>query len=193
MNQAATRPKTEDDKRGSGGQGRAPEPRFLVVGQVLGAHGLRGELKVRVLTDDPLRFRRLQQVFLGLDDRTPVPWTVRGSRLHKGNVLLMLEGCNDRTTVETLRGFLVHVPLEEALSLEEGEYYEHQIVGLEVWTVAGEELGTVAEIIFTGANEVYVVRGDSRNEILVPAIESVVLEVDLETERILIELPEELR
>jgi 16S rRNA processing protein RimM len=193
VNRAATRPKTADDERGSGGQGRAPEPRFLVVGQVLGAHGLHGELKVRVLTDDPLRFRRLQQVFLGLDDRTPVPWTVQGSRLHKGNVLLMLEGCNDRTTVETLRGYWVHVPLEEAIPLEEGEYYEHQIVGLAVWTVAGEQLGTVAEIIFTGANEVYVVRDDSRSEILVPAIESVVLEVDLETGRILVELPEELR
>jgi 16S rRNA processing protein RimM len=102
-----------------------------------------------------------------------------------------LAGCDDRAVAETLRTYLIQVPLEEAIPLEEDEYFEHQILGLEVWTAAGELLGEVAEILYTGANEVYVVRGHSpRREILVPAIEDVVQVVDLEAGKLVVELPE---
>jgi 16S rRNA processing protein RimM len=164
----------------------------LVVGKIVGAHGIRGELKVELMTDDPHRFQWLDRVFLGLDDQEPVLRALAGYRLHKGRALLQLEDCRDRTTAQALRGQLVQVPLEEAISPEEGAYFEHQILGLEVWTVAGELLGEVVEIIFTGANDVYVVHGSDpdRREILIPVIEGVVLEIDLEGGRLTVELPE---
>jgi 16S rRNA processing protein RimM len=81
---------------------------------------------------------------------------------------------------------LVQVPLEEAAPLSEDEYYIYQIMGLEVWTSEGEHLGRVSDVLFTGANEVYVVEGE-RGEMLVPAIEDVVKEVDLEGGRLIVE------
>jgi 16S rRNA processing protein RimM len=143
-------------------------------------------MKVEILTDFPGRFSLLRKVYLG---PKAVPFNLEGFRLHKGAALLKLEGCHDRTTVEKLRGQLVQIPLEEAMPLQEGEYYEHQIVGLAVWTAGGEYLGTVNEVIFTESNEVYVVRGEGR-EILIPAVEGVVLEIDLAQGRLMVELME---
>ncbi len=191
MNQAA-RPQQDEKERGSEAQRRALEPRYLVVGQVIGAHGLRGELKVRLLTDDPHRFAQLKRVFVGLEDEDPVAWILQSYRIHKNYALLQLEGCDDRTTVQTLTGLLIQVPREEAIPLEEDEYFEHQILGLSVWTVDGSHLGTVDEIIYTGAHEVYVIQdsGAAQREILIPAIRDVVLEVDLDAGRLIVELPE---
>jgi 16S rRNA processing protein RimM len=185
----AARQSSQDKQRGSGAREQAPEPRFLAVGQVSGAHGIHGEIRVTILTEDPQRFGRLRRVWLGRDDQEPTPWTLEGFRLHKGRALLKLEGCDDRSMAESLRPNLVLIPLEEAIPLEEDEYYEHQIVGLEVWTTSGEQLGKVEDILYTGANEVYIVRDQAPGgrEILIPAIEDVVVEIDLEAGRITIE------
>jgi 16S rRNA processing protein RimM len=148
-------------------------------------------LKVAILTDDPQRFGLLDRVFVGQEDESPVARAIEGFRLHKGRALLRLEGCTDRTAAEALRGYLVQIPSEESLPLEEGEYYEHQILGLEVWTASGEYLGELVEIIYTGANDVYVVEPSDANgkDILVPALEDVVLDVDLDAGRLVVELP----
>lgn len=191
MNDAVPRQLAEG-QRGSGQKVGAPEPHYLAVGQVVGVHGLRGELKVEILTDDPHRFRRLRRVFVGREDEEPVPRRLQGYRLHQGRALLKLEGCDDRAAAEALRGMLIQVPFKEALPLQEGEYYEHQIVGLSVWTTAGEHLGSVAEILYTGANDVYVVHSTApdRREILLPAIVQVVRQVDLDAGRLIVELPD---
>jgi len=169
--------------------GRADDragPRYLAIGRVARPWGTQGELKVEIMTDFPDRFALLRKVYLG---PKAVPFALEGFRLHKGSALLKLEGCHDRAAVEKLRGQLVQIPIEEAMPLEEDEYYEHQIVGLAVWTVGGEYLGTVDEIIFTGSNDVYVVRGEGR-EILIPAIENVVLEINLAKGRLIVEMME---
>ena len=180
------------EAQGSGEQRRNSEPRFLVIGKVIGAHGIGGELKVRVISKDPNRFGRMEQIYIGLDEHEPEPRTLERFRLHKGYALLKLAGIGDRDAAASLRGYLLHVPFKDAIPLEEGEYYQFQILDLEVWTVLGEHLGKVAEIIETGANDVYVVRGTfpGHQEILIPAIESVVLEIDLEGARMVVELPE---
>jgi 16S rRNA processing protein RimM len=189
--QDAERQETKKAQQGSGAQGRAPEPRFLVIGRVAGVHGLRGELKVDILTDDPDRFGLLERVFVGLEDEEPVSWPLEGYRLHKGRALLKLANCDDRPAADALRGYLIQVPLEEALPLEEGQYFEHQVIGLDVWTADGEYLGKVVEILYTGANEVYVIGGGpAGRELLIPAIEEVVLEVDLEGGRLVVKLLE---
>ena len=169
----------------------------MAVGQIIGVHGVRGEVKATVLTDDPDRFDLLTRVLVGPDGAEPVPYGLEGYRFHQKWVLIKLEGIDDRARAETLRDQLIQVPLEEAIPLTAGEYYEHQIVGLEVWTADGRNLGEVVEILYSAAHEVYVVRGaDAQSskgglrEVLIPAIASVVLSVDLEAGRLVVELPE---
>ena len=188
--QSAT--KRSEEAEGSGEQRRDSEPRFLVIGKVIGVHGVGGELKAQIISEDPHRFGRLEQVYAGLEDSEPVPWTLERFRLHKGHALLKFAHCRDRDTAQSYRGYLLHVPLEEAIPLEEGEYYEYQVLDLDVWTISGEHLGKVVEIIDTGANDVYVVHGayPGHPEILLPAIKSVVLEIDLDGGRMVVELPE---
>lgn len=162
------------------------EPRYLVIGRVARPWGTRGEVKVEIMTDFPERFSLLRKVYLGPE---AVPFTLEGFRLHKGAAILKLGGYHDRTSVEKLRGQWVQIPIEEAVPLDQDEYYEHQIIGLAVWTAAGEHLGTVDEVISTKPNDVYVVRAEGR-EILIPAIEDVVLEINLAQGRLVVELME---
>lgn len=161
------------------------EPRYLVVGKIVAPWGVRGEVKVALETDFPERFKRLKRVYLG---EKVTSFALEGSRLHKRHALLKLGGCDDRHAAEKLRGLLVQIPIEEAMPLGEEEYYVYQIVGLDVWSTEGKHLGKVSEVLFTGANDVYVVRGE--REILIPAIEDVVLEVDLANGRLTVELME---
>jgi 16S rRNA processing protein RimM len=139
---------------------------------------LWGELTVEVLTDFPERFDTLKTAFLG-DAQHADAWQVMGTRWKNDQVLLSLEGCGDRTTAERLRGLLVQIPIEEAMPLAEDEFYPHQLVGLDVVSVTGEGLGKVSEVIFTNANEVYVVSGP-RGKILLPAIADVIDDINLE-------------
>ncbi|MBN1659231.1 MAG: 16S rRNA processing protein RimM [Anaerolineae bacterium] len=157
---------------------------------MIGVHGIRGEIKVDLLTDDPDCFQTLRHVLIGVMDQEPIPWPLEGYRLHKGRALLKLGGCDDRTCAETMRGQLVQIPIEETAPLKDDEYYEHQIVDLEVWTSGGEQLGSVVEILYTGANEVYIVQTDGGSEMLIPAIDSVVRSIDLEAGRIVVDLME---
>jgi 16S rRNA processing protein RimM len=159
-------------------------PCLLVIGEVLRPHGVKGEIRVRVLTDNPERFGSLDWVYVGATlDRV----RVEGARVHNAYVLLKLEGYDDRAAVEPLRQALVQIPVDEALPLGQGEYFLHQIVGLGTWTVQGEYLGRVREVLVTGANDVYVVRGP-KGEILLPAIEEVVRTIDLEGGRLVVEM-----
>jgi len=161
----------------------------LVIGRVAAPRGVRGELRVEIQTDTPERFYGLREVFLG---EQLMPFEVRRARLHEGQALLQLKGIDDRNAAEQWRGALIYVPMTEAIPLEENEYYYHQIEGLQVITVEGEVLGKVTEIIATGANDVYVVRGEG-GEILLPAIEDVIVEVNLEEGILRVKLLEGLR
>ena len=148
--------------------------------------GVRGEVKVEILTDWPERFALLEYVYLG---EGAIPYRLEWFRLHRRYALLKVAGCDDRNAAEALREQLVQIPPGEAMPLDEDEYYVHQIEGLEVWTDEGESLGRVVEVLFTGSNEVYVVRGP-QGEVLIPAIADVVLQVDLEGGKLIVRLME---
>lgn len=154
------------------------------MGRVLGARGVRGELKVAVLTDFPERFQRGATVWAAGEPRT-----VRGARNHLGALLLLLDGIDTREEAAALGGALLEVPEHTLAALEEGTYYRFQIVGLEVVTAAGEPLGRVAEVLETGANDVYIVRSEDA-ELLLPATEDVVRQVDVARGRMVVELIE---
>jgi 16S rRNA processing protein RimM len=117
---------------------------------------------------------------------------VERARLHQGVVILKLGGCDTRNDAETLRNQWLQIPAEEALPLEEGEFFYYQLVGLQVETAAGEVLGELQEILQTGANDVFVVRGPG-GELLLPDIPDVILDVDPEAGRIVVQIPAGLR
>ncbi len=158
-----------------------------MVGRVSRPHGVRGEVRVEIVTAYPERLAQRADFYLARPDSPDVVqrYPVEGLRLHRETLLLKLGGCDDRNEAEELRGMLVQIPTEEAVPLEEGEYYHFQIIGAAVETESGEALGRVVEVLETGANDVYIVRGP-RGELLVPAIESVVRELGLDAKRVVI-------
>ena len=182
------RPTRGSEGRGSDGAQDAAEPRFIAIGRILRPHGIRGDVLVEVLTDFPERFKTLRAVYLG-NALEAEPRQVRQARWHNHRILLGLEGCEDRTGAEQLRGLLVQVPIQEVMPLPEDEYYPYQLVGLYVVTGEGAELGKLSEVVFTNANEIYVVTGP-RGKILLPAIADVIERVDLEEGRIVVNLIE---
>ncbi len=167
----------------------AAEPRFLIIGQVLRPHGVRGEMHVTIHTDVPERFTWLERVFISKDENDPAPRPVPMERVrfHRGNALLKLGGYDTREQVDLLRTWWLMVPEEEAIPLDEGEYYLYQLEGLEAYTDEGEHLGTVSEVLQTKANNVFVVQGPA-GELLLPDTEEVVLEIDMDAGRITVHL-----
>lgn len=165
---------------------RPNPPQYLAIGEIVAPRGVLGELRVQIISDEPNRFLALTHVYLGPEH---TEFSVRRSRVHKGQALLQLFGVDDRDAAEAWRGATVYVSLDEAVPLEEGEFYHYQVLGLDVVTDAGESLGRLREILPTGANDVYVVRG-KRGEILLPAIKDVVLEIDLQAGVMRVHLPE---
>ncbi len=160
-------------------------PRFLVIGQVIKPHGIRGEVVVDTHTDNPERFSWLHSVYIGRTN--PKQVVVEGVRYHKSRVLLKLAGYDSRQDAEILRSKWLLVAEEEAIPLEAGEYYLHQIIGMEVFSEDGTHLGQVTGLLETKANNVFIVDGPL-GEVLLPDIEDVVIEVDIEQGRLLVHL-----
>lgn len=117
------------------------------------------------------------------------PHRIASIRPHRGGYLVYLHGCSDREAAEALRGAELQLRREDGPPLPEGVYYHWQILGLQVVTEDGQRLGEVAEILETGANDVYVVRSPDRPEVLLPALRSVLLQVDEQAEQLLVRLP----
>jgi 16S rRNA processing protein RimM len=170
---------------GSGGEDRLPEPKFLTVARVLRAWGIRGDLKVKPFTDRPDDLAGLKQVFVGPQQ---IRYDVKSFRSYQGNWLLTLEGVETRAAAERLHGQWIAIPREAQRPLDENEYRSYQIIGLCVETSEGETLGTLTEILKTGANDVYVVQSE-RGEILLPARAEVIKSIDLENGRMIVDLP----
>ncbi len=162
------------------------EPQFLVVGRVLRPHGVRGELRVEIHTDYPERFAEYGHVYIG---EPLTRYKIKKHRFHHDLVLLTVAGIDNRNQAESLRGQWVWIHRENAIPLQEGEYYTYQVLGLHVITDAGVELGQVAEIIETGANDVYVVQGRT-GQVLLPAIPEVVVQVDIPAQKMIVHLLE---
>jgi len=164
---------------------------FLAIGKVLRPHGVRGELLLETLTEFPAHLAEVEMVYVG-DAESPQPHPLRRARLHQRDLLIQLADCLDRDAADAYRGQMVFIQTEQAAPLPPGRYYHHQIIGLTVVTDEGEALGQVAEILETGANDVYVVAGPS-GEILLPALQSVIQQIDLDAKKMMVHLLEGLR
>lgn len=154
----------------------------LRIGVISKTHGIRGEVKVYPTTDSPMRFETLDEVKLKIG-RTEKTLKIESVRYFKNLVILKFEGIDNINDVERYKGAELYIPREEGEELDEDEYYIADIIGIEVYTEAGELLGTVRDVLETGANDVYAVTRPGKKELLLPAIRDCVKEVDLENNR----------
>lgn len=152
---------------------------FLTVGKIINTHGIRGELKVKPTTDDVNRFKSLKEAYI--DEKEVV---VSGCKFQPGKVILKIEGIESIEEAERLKNKLIKVKREKAVQLPEDTYFAVDIIGCEVYEETGNKIGTVDDIIYTGSNDVYWVKGE--NEVLIPALKDIVLEIDINNKKIII-------
>jgi 16S rRNA processing protein RimM len=164
--------------------GAPPERVRLTIGTILAPHGVRGEFKVRLQTDDPEHLLTIKRLYLG-DETTPR--TVLGARLHAGNALIRLQGISTPETVERFRGMPLRIRGADARPLAANEYFLYQMIGLEVFDESGNRLGQVADLMETGANDVLVIAPeDGGTDILLPSHPDVIVAMEPATGRIVV-------
>jgi 16S rRNA processing protein RimM len=161
---------------------------YIAIGSIVGVHGIRGEVKVMPLTDFPERFKPGQRVYVG-NETDATETKIVAARPHQSMWLVKLASVPDRNAAELLRDQYLLIPEGDVMPLSEHENYVHDLIGIAVVTETGEPLGTLEDVLFTAANDVYVVAGPE-GEILIPALRTVVLEVDLDARRMVVQLPE---
>jgi 16S rRNA processing protein RimM len=163
----------------------------LVVGRVVKAHGVTGEVVVEVRTDDPDNRFAPGTVLRGRPKTGPQrEYVVDAAREHSGRLLLRLDGVADRESAESLRGTVFLVDSEDLPPIEDpDEFYDHQLEGLQVLTTTGTPVGSVAEVLHTAAGELLSVRTDE-GEVLVPFVSAIVTSVSLADQTIEIDPPE---
>lgn len=151
---------------------------FFQVGVISSTHGIRGEVKVFPTTDDAGRFQDLKRVILDAG-KEQIPLEIQNVKFFKQFVILKFKGIDNINDIERYKGRPLLVSREDAVELEEDEYYIADLIGMEVRTDEGE-VGTLKDVIETGANVVYVVEFETYGEVLIPAIHECILNVDIE-------------
>lgn len=152
---------------------------YVSAGTITSTHGIRGEVKVYPTVDDPDRFSSFGKVLLS-NGKTEVEAEIEKVKYFKNLVIVKFRGIDDINDVMKYRRWNILVTREDAADLQEGQYFEVDIIGLKVVTDDDREIGKITEILHTGANDVYTVKGESGKEILIPAIQQCILDVDLE-------------
>ncbi len=167
------------------GSPQTGEPVFIAVGRIRRPHGLSGEVLVEILTDFPERIVPGMLLYVGENRSTMY---IKTSRPHHKGLLLSFEGITDPVQAGAYRNQMLCVFADDRPELPDGEYYHHQLLGLQVITDQGQMLGVLADILQTGSNDVYIVRSDAGADILLPAIDSVMLNVDLDRKEMVVHL-----
>lgn len=169
--------------------------KYMEIGTIVNTHGIKGEMKVIPSTDDIKRFELLKTVFVQTrEGLTEFP--ILSVRYMKNFVLLQLENINDMTEAEKLKTCLLKIPKELALPLEENEFYVGDLYNMQVVSDQGERLGEIVEVLFTGSNDVYIVKDKTNPDIkdlLIPAIKDCILNVDIDENTMTVHLLEGLR
>jgi len=163
---------------------------FMNIGKIINTHGIKGEVKVMPLTDYPERFELLKKVLIekkGVKNT----YTIVSVKYFKQTVILKFSEVNDMSEAEKLKDAMVIIDRKDAIKLPEDSFFIDDIVGCEVFDEKRGFLGKVHDIIQTGSNDVYIVQGtDNYKEVLVPALKAVVKNIDIESKRIDVTLPE---
>jgi 16S rRNA processing protein RimM len=181
------RPDTDNLPAQTTGSPQPGEPVFLAVGFLRRPHGVEGEILMEVLTDFPERLRSGKLVYVGEDH---LPMRITHRRTQDRALLITFPGIDTPEAAGNLRNRRVYIKADSLPDLPEGQYYHHQLLGLRLLDEGGLEIGVLTEIIETGANDVYVATSVEGKEILFPAIESVILGVDLVRNEMRVKLPD---
>ncbi|MEU3946765.1 ribosome maturation factor RimM [Streptomyces sp. NPDC029526] len=161
----------------------------LVVARIGRAHGIKGEVTVEVRTDEP-ELRLGPGAVLATDPPSAGPLTIETGRVHSGRLLLRFEGVRDRTGAEALRNTLLIADVDpDERPEDEDEYYDHQLIDLDVVTVDGTAVGRITEISHLPAQDLFVVERPDGSEVYVPFVEEIVTVIDLEEQRAVIDPP----
>lgn len=165
---------------------------YYNVGKIVNTHGIKGEVRVIAITDfEDERFQPGSRLyFFKQDNDEPVELIVRTHRKHKQFNLLSFEDYPSINDVEQFKGGLLKVHEKDLGELDEGEFYYHEIIGSSVYTTSGLLIGEIKEILSPGANDVWVVKREGKKDALIPYIDQVVKEVNVEEKEIVIELME---
>ena len=162
---------------------------YLEVGQIVNTNGLKGFLKIKPFTDDIKRFEKLEKVYIEKGKQL-IEFKIQDVKYVKDMVLLKLEGIDDINEAQKYRNFYIKINREDSVELEENSYFIVDIIGSEVFTDDNKLLGKVVDVFQTGSNDVYTVKTDDGKEILLPAIEDVIKNVDIKNKKIIVHLLE---
>ena len=181
--------KKESEGQNQSGLLKNGKPAFLAVAKIHKPHGLNGEVSAELLTDFPERLIKGKQVYIG---ENHFPAQIDTIRKMDKKLLISFVDHYSRDSVGYLRNEIVYVQGEDLPVLEDNEYYHHDLIGMRVFSIEEKEIGVLIEIILTGANDVYVIKPHNRDskEILIPAIKSVVKEVDTKNKKMIVKLQE---
>ncbi|MFE4666488.1 ribosome maturation factor RimM [Streptomyces sp. NPDC056716] len=161
----------------------------LVVARIGRAHGIKGEVSVEVRTDEP-ELRLAPGAVLATDPAATGPLTIETGRVHSGRLLLRFAGVQDRTAAEALRNTLLIADIDpEEMPEGDDEYYDHQLIDLDVVTADGAEVGRITEISHLPSQDLFIVERPDGSEVLIPFVEEIVTEIDLDEQRAVIDPP----
>ncbi|MFH8939047.1 ribosome maturation factor RimM [Streptomyces griseosporeus] len=161
----------------------------LVVARIGRAHGIKGEVTVEVRTDEP-ELRLAPGAVLATDPASAGPLTIETGRVHSGRLLLRFEGVADRTAAEALRNTLLIADVDpDELPEGEDEYYDHQLIDLDVVLADGTEVGRITEISHLPTQDLFIVERPDGTEVMIPFVEEIVTEIDLEGQKAVIDPP----
>lgn len=163
--------------------------KYLELGQIVNVKGLKGEVKVNSFTDDNTKFERIPKVFLKRKENL-TEYEIEKVGYAKNQVIIKFKGINTVEEAETLRNSYIVVDREIFGELPEGVYYIADLIGLDVYTESNEYLGKVDDIFSTGSNDVYVVKDELGKQKLLPGIDEVIKQIDLESGKIIVNLIE---
>ncbi|MEH7122880.1 ribosome maturation factor RimM [Bacillus sp. JJ1773] len=163
--------------------------KWFNVGKIVNTHGIRGEVRIISKTDfADERYKSGNRLFLFMpQSKSPLELTVKTHRTHKNFDLVTFDGYNNINQVENMKGGILKVPESQLGALDEDEFYYHEIIGCIVTTIDGEEIGKISEVLSPGANDVWVIKGKGGKEVLIPYIESVVKEVNVNAKMVIID------
>ncbi len=170
-------------------QDASPGPEYVAVGQITKPHGLRGEVQVKPLTENPQRFGPGSAMFVGVDASSLDPISVSYSRPHQAGLRVRFDAVSDAAAAEKLRGRFLFIPVGDLGELREGEYWEHELVGLDVRHVDGTHMGKLAAVIDRPGQDLWSINTPT-GEVLFPAARELVREVNLEQRIVVIDPPE---
>ncbi len=160
---------------------------YFEIGQIVNTFGVKGQVKVKPFTDNVTQFERLGKILV-VKNKETIEMKILEVKYHKDMVLLRLEGIDDMNMAEKYKGCYIKIHRSNARQLEEGEYFIADIIGSDVYTDTNQYLGKVDDIYNTGSNDIYVVKDELGKQILLPAIKDVLLDIDIQNQKVIVHL-----